>query len=80
MDGSAKTILSDRGWARTRANVAALACLAQDAIRATKILRHDCQAALQTMTMPRATEARKRTTQPRGRPTAYTEWPLSCDN
>jgi hypothetical protein len=37
--------------------VAALECLAQDAIRATKIARHGCQTALQTMTMPRVTES-----------------------
>jgi hypothetical protein len=57
VDGSAKTILSDRGRARMRAHVAVLECLATDAIQATKILRHRCQAALQTMTMPRVTES-----------------------
>ena len=37
--------------------MAALGCLALDAIQVTKILRHGCQAALQTMTMPRVTES-----------------------
>jgi hypothetical protein len=48
---------SDRGRARTRAHVAALGCLAHGAIRAMRITRHGCHAALQTMTMPRVTES-----------------------
>ena len=56
-DGFARTIPSDHGRARTRALVAALGCRALAAIRATKILRHGCRAALQMMTMPRGTES-----------------------